>query len=148
MKIIIIEDNDYKNQKIVDFIHSNFIDAHIDSCKSYSSAIALLNSNKYNFAIIDMSLPTFDKDIGTPSSEFRTFGGMDIAKYIKRKKLNLNFIFLTQYISFAVDDKSYDFANLEKIAMETYPTNFKGCVFYDNSSLEWKERVRSLMVQP
>ncbi|HCU2401615.1 TPA: hypothetical protein OUK03_004724, partial [Enterobacter hormaechei] len=78
--------------------------------------------------------------------EFRTFGGMDIAKFIKRKKLTLQYILLTQYISFASDDKSYDLTNIEKMMTDKYPENYRGCIKYDNSSIVWKEAVKELMV--
>ncbi|WP_318388842.1 hypothetical protein [Enterobacter sp.] len=146
MKILIIEDNEYKTQKIIDFITAEFSYAIISTSRSYSSGIRLLSSEPFDFAIIDMSLPTFDNDVGMPSSEFRTFGGMDIAKFIKRKKLTLQYIFLTQYISFASDDKSYDLANIEKMMLEKYPENYRGCIKYDNSSIVWKDAVKNLMV--
>ncbi|RAY88508.1 hypothetical protein DP190_00010 [Enterobacter cloacae] len=146
MNILIIEDNEYKTQKIIDFISSEFPESIISSSRSYSSGVSLLSSESFDFAIIDMSLPTFDKDAGMPSSEFRTFGGMDIAKFIKRKRLTLQYILLTQYISFASDDKSYDLTNIEKMMTDKYPENYRGCIKYDNSSIVWKEAVKELMV--
>ncbi|MFS7195565.1 response regulator [Rahnella inusitata] len=145
MKLLIIEDNEYKSEKIRNFLIEHDKDYYITVTHSYSSAIKSFGEHTFDFAIIDMSLPTFDRVAGEPPGEFRTFGGLDIAKQIHRKKMHLKYIFLTQYDSFADDDKNYSLENIENLAKEKYPINFLGCIYYDNSNVAWKNKILSIL---
>ncbi len=145
MNILIIEDNLYKSDKIRTFMNEIFSDPTITLAHSVSSGIKILNSEKFDLAIIDMSLPTFDKTQGQPPSNPKVFGGLEIAKHIHRKKSKIKYIILTQYKSFAEDDKRYDLTSIKNIFKEKYINNALGCVFYENSSLNWKKEIINIL---
>ena len=145
MNILVIEDNIYKSDKVMVFLRDKFEGVDITLAQSYSSAKKVLTKKVYDFAIIDMTLPSFDRVPGEPAGESRAFGGMDLVKQMQRKKVRIKFLFFTQYKSFAENDKNYTLESIEILTREKYPDDFLGVVYYDNSSVVWKEELMKLM---
>ncbi|MEZ9128124.1 response regulator [Vibrio splendidus] len=138
MKILIVEDGEYKIDRVRSFIIEHYKSAHCKVSQSYSSAIKMLVENEFSLVILDMSLPTFDKTNGNDGGIFRTYGGLDIARQIKRRKLQCDFVFLTQHESF--DDKK-TIQDIHKQSIESYGDRYKGSIFYEHSGYEWKEKL-------
>lgn len=144
MNILLVEDGDYKSKRVFDFIKYEFPDVEITIRKSYSSALKELTSNTFNLAIIDLSLPTFDSDNGEDGGEFRAYGGLDIAKQMKRRKISLPFLFLTQYSSFSNDGTSLKINDIQTIANNEH-VNFLGCIYYEHSNSKWQTELKDII---
>ncbi|WP_337029411.1 response regulator [Pantoea agglomerans] len=145
MKVLIIEDSDFKKNRVRDFLKEEFKDIELEMSSSYNSGLNLLIDNEYDFAIIDMSLPNYDRVPGVPDVEFRTFGGLDLARQIKRRRININFIFLTQYSSFTDKGKYADLESIEIEAKSNHPENFLGCIYYEHAGYDWKDSLVSVV---
>lgn len=141
MKILIIEDSDFKINRVKGFLKEEFNDVDLEMSASYNSGLNLLIDNSYDFAIIDMSLPNYDRVNGAPDVEFRTFGGLDLARQIKRRKINIKFIFLTQYNSFTDKGKYADLHGIELETKNNHPENFLGCIYYEHAGYDWKDNL-------
>ena len=140
MNILLVEDGEYKSERVVEFIQERFKNSTVDLCRSYSSAIKNMIKNDYDLTILDMSLPTFDNN-GQSGGEFRAYGGLDIARQIKRRKINVNFLFLTQYKSFTDNPALGGLEDIDKIAKEEYKDKYLGCIFYEHAGFEWKDEL-------
>lgn len=145
IKILIVEDNMHKRQSIISSIKSSFDDSIIDEAHSFTSAWSLLLNNDYNFALLDMSLPTFDKTDTNTGGTFRVFGGKELARKILRRKINTPFLFISQYKNFSEDKSSHSFDSLRKELIENYPEQCKGFIFYSNANSEWKEEITNII---
>lgn len=142
MKILIVEDGEYKVDRVSNFIKDNFENSECKVARSYSSANKEIVESTYDLIILDMSLPTFDKINGTGGGEFRDYGGMDIARQIKRRKIKSDFIFLTQHESF---DKNETIEDIHNKSLKTYDERYKGSIFYEHSGYEWKEKLERII---
>jgi CheY-like chemotaxis protein len=142
MKILIVEDGEYKVDRVSNFIRDNFKDTTCNVARSYSSANIEIVESTYDLVILDMSLPTFDKVNGTGGGEFRDFGGMDIARQIKRRKIRSDFIFLTQHELFAGKETLED---IHEKSLKNYDERYKGSIFYEHSGYEWKEKLERII---
>ncbi|QHB31808.1 response regulator [Yersinia canariae] len=145
MKIIIVEDNEYKSDRVKEFLLSINNNVTIDIFRSYSSGLKAIVDGFYNLAILDMSLPTFDDDSGSLRGEFRVYGGIDIARKIKRRNISLKFIFLTQYTSFSYDNKSIDLKDVDQSVRDKYPETYAGCIYYEHAGYSWKDELRMVI---
>lgn len=145
MKLLIAEDAEYKLNTIMHFIENEYKEIEIHVTNSYSSAIKSLVSNNFDLAILDMSLPTFDKVDGDEGGEFRTYGGLDIARQIKRRSLLVKFLFLTQYRSFIGDPKLQNSKSIDEKARSLYPEQYLGLIPYENNENLWKEELGRLI---
>ncbi|CAM3616460.1 response regulator transcription factor [Rahnella victoriana] len=145
MKILLVEDSDYKRDRIQDFLKEQVPNIEIEVGASYSSGLNFLVDNSYDLAIIDMSLPNYDRVIGVPDVEFRTYGGRDLSRQIKRRKLNVKFVFLTQFDSFSDKGKNLNLASIEVEEKINHPQNFLGCIYYEHAGYNWKDNLINVM---
>lgn len=145
-KILLIEDGDYKSKRVLEYLNDELKLSSVVLKRSYSSAVKELVEQQYDFVVIDMSLPTFDQKSGEISDDFRAFGGLDIARQIKRRKVDVRFVFLTQYQSLTDDSNSMTIDDIDRLAIEKYPNNYKGCIYYEHAGSSWKEELKQVLV--
>jgi DNA-binding NarL/FixJ family response regulator len=95
IKALIIEDNPYKRDKIKKLLLGKF-EMKIEEADSFTSGWQYLSNDKFDLICLDMSLPTFDQDEIHGGGEFRAFGGKELARKMKRRKIDSKFIVITQ----------------------------------------------------
>jgi len=145
MKTLIVEDNDIKYKKISDFLEDNFKEFTVTRKSSYSSAVKYIKEEAFDFLILDMSLPTYDR-VGLESGgRVRIFGGKEIASQLKRKSITTPFIILTQYDSFTTDNKTIKISDLESEFLENYGSQFHGTIYFDAINISWKCNLESVL---
>ena len=71
--ILVIEDDAYKSDQIVRFAKSVDNDIYICKKESLNSALLEVSKNNYDLIVLDMSLPTFDKN---ETDNFKPYGGL------------------------------------------------------------------------
>ena len=145
-KILLVEDGDYKSKSVLEYLELELYCDNVDVVVSYSSAVRALATGKYELAIIDMSLPTFDQNQDELNNDFRALGGLDIARQIARRRIQVEFVFLTQYESLSTPDNSMSLQEINKFATEKYPEIFKGAIFYEHSGSQWKEKLKEFII--
>ncbi|MEL6116419.1 response regulator [Photobacterium sp. SP02] len=145
-KILLVEDGDYKSKSVLYYLKSDLSCNNVDVVVSYSSAVRSLASGAYELAIIDMSLPTFDQNQDELNNDFRALAGLDIARQISRRNIDVKFVFLTQYESLSTADNSMSLHKINEIAKEKYPDSFKGAIFYEHSGSQWKEKLKEFVI--
>jgi CheY-like chemotaxis protein len=124
MKILLIEDDLYKKDQLEEFLKDSFINLSIDTAMSVNSAKKSLQTDVYDLLILDMSLPTFDISAEEAGGRPQNYGGADILRYLRRKKIMTKSIVVTQYEEF-IDN------SLKRELMEKYEENFAGMVYFD-----------------
>lgn len=145
MKILIAEDNSHKGKKIRELVlDTNPSVECVEAC-SFTSAWRAILESKIDFAILDMSLPTYDIKEGDSGGNFRTFGGKEIARKIFRRSLPVKFVFLTQYEIFNDISGTQSLDSIDKEMAELYPENHKGVILFDATNVQWKEVLANLI---
>lgn len=141
MKIAIVEDNIHKRTKLTSFFDANFKDIDYQEASSYSSGINLIESNEFDLLILDMSMPTYDITKTDSGGKFRTEGGKEILKRLKRKNKLVPFIIVTQYSTFSETTGTKTLEDVRDEVQSLFPEYFKSLIFYDTSSISWKEEL-------
>jgi CheY-like chemotaxis protein len=147
LKILVVEDNDHKLNKIVDFIKVSSVEANIEVSRSFTSGWNKSQANNYDLICLDMSLPTFDKSDTESGGRFRVFGGKEIAKKIKRKNIKSKFLFITHYKNFSDNNKNYSFDELKRELLSEYKGLCLDVIFYSNKTSEWRDKLRSHLME-
>lgn len=142
MKVLVIEDNDYKREKVTTFLKEEFEKITIDEAYSYSSGLDKVLSENYDFLVLDMSLPSFDKKDTENGGRFRTYGGKEIARKMKRKKIKTPFAILTHYSSFSDDSGDTSLDSLIQQLREQNEEWFVGAVYYSGAESSWKIQLK------
>lgn len=146
MNILIIEDNEFKRKKLYDFLINLEYISNIDTAFSYSSGLRKCLNNDYDLLILDMSMPTYDKNSTETGGRFRTYGGREIVRQLQRKKKIKSFIIVSQYPKFSENDETLSLEEIGNSLSETLSEEYIGLVFYDTSSAVWKAELEKLII--
>ncbi|MDN5107114.1 response regulator [Aliarcobacter butzleri] len=147
MKIILIEDNEHKRKKIKDFISNIDKSILIEEAYSYTSGLKKCLENAFDLLIIDMTMPTYDKSSSESGGRFRTYGGKEIIRQLKRKNKEIPFVVVSQYSKFSENNETL---SLEEIAeqLNTISKEFYiDTVLYDTSSSNWKILLENILTR-
>ena len=107
MKILFIEDDDDKRTKIKSFLLEEFYNIDIIDKSSYHSALLeLVSGNMYDFVLMDMSMPNFDKTINDPEGGSpESFAGRNLLQQMNFRNITFPTIVISQFDSFGQVDK-------------------------------------------
>jgi len=141
MKIILVEDDEYKAEQIKGFLEH--MDCKVTIEKSYKSGMQSLVSKEWNFVLLDMTIPSFEYSNIHSSSRNRKFGGRDILNEMKRKNIGIPTAVITQYSVFGEEEISLEELNAE--LLRDFSDIYKGIVFYNASALDWQEHLLSII---
>ena len=146
MKILLIEDEIAKEKDILKYLKEiNYNEVTVKH--SITSGIAEIREHHYNYILLDMSLPIFDTDDAThfDDNEFETFGGNFVLEELDRCDYKAKVIVITAFDILGEGSNRIELQQVEQGLFEDYPDVFAGAVFYDASSVEWKNRIRELL---
>ncbi|MBD5457192.1 MAG: hypothetical protein HDR27_01305 [Lachnospiraceae bacterium] len=142
MKVMIIEDDNNKLKAISDFLDQRSGIEHCYAQTWHSGVVALCSSN-FDLLLLDMSIPCYN---GTPQDEGRLLplGGRDMLFYLRRNKISIPVIIITQYESFGG-------TNLKELDLEfqtEFPQHYIGYVYYNITQDKWKDDLVAFLDHP
>jgi CheY-like chemotaxis protein len=143
MKILIIEDNLLKREKVVKYLQDEH-HATITEAASYNSGLTAAYDSNFDFMVLDMSMPTFDRSEATQGGRFRTLAGKDIATKLKRDGKLAPFIVLTGYKDFSVDSQNLSIEQIHDL-LSTLGEPYKGCVLFNSAEVQWQEKINEII---
>ncbi|NHL00500.1 hypothetical protein G7087_19150 [Rubrivivax benzoatilyticus] len=147
--VLVIEDDEPKQRSIVGYLREVLAeDVEIKTAESLSSAIAVLSDGNVTFAVVDMSIPTFDfvKDRrggGQPQG----FGGADILRFIDSETVCTKSVVITQYEEFVLprDGERRDPRGLEAVLRSELDDRFLGVIHYSGQHGAWRQSLCSAL---
>ena len=140
-ELLLVEDNQHKKDRIIEFINSLNLRINITIASSFSSGAQAIEQAAFDVVLLDLSLPTYDKSEVEPGGRFRTFGGREIARKILRKNIETKIIFITQYESFSDKGKSYTFENLKNELKKESLENYVDMIHFNSAKSTWKDQL-------
>ena len=145
IEILIVEDNQYKLNKIIESISLISVDFHLEVARSFTSGWNKIISKEYALVLLDMSLPTYDQSESESGGKFRVFGGKELGRKMKKKSVPSKFAFITHYKNFSDDNINYSFDELKVELLHDYHGKCLDVIFYNNKSGEWRVQLESLL---
>ena len=148
MRVLLIEDEITKEQDILKFLSELDTEASVEVKHSITSGIAEIREKQYDYILLDMSLPIYDNDDVQylEHNEFETFGGNYVLDELDRIEYDVKVIVITAFDILGEEKKRIELTQVEKGLYEDYPDVFWGAVFYNASSVEWKERLSAYLI--
>ncbi len=149
MNILIIDDDEPKRTEIGRFISESGFSTDLKFSFSYQSGLKSIMTGTYDIVVLDMSLTTYDPTIPNPrGGRPRPFGGLDILKEIKRKKIGISVIVITQFsILKEGETEQMTFDELANHLADNYQDVCLGTIYYQHSDQGWQEHLASLLNQ-
>lgn len=148
--VLVVEDDEPKQRSIVGFLLEVLAsDVEVHTAESLTSAIEVLSEAVVAFAVVDMSIPTFDfmKDRrggGQPQG----FGGADILRFIDSETSVTMSVVVTQYEEFVLPSEGQrkDRQGLEAALRSELDHRFLGVIHYTGQHGEWRQALRDALM--
>jgi CheY-like chemotaxis protein len=145
--VLIVEDDEPKLRAISQFFADEFPEAKVCIAQSLSAAINSLVALHTHFAVVDMSLPTYDFSAdraggGKPQG----FGGADILRFIEAESSWTNSVVLTQYEEFPIPDQvgRRSLSDLSDELRMELGAKFIGVIHYSGQHGEWRSQLKNI----
>lgn len=145
MRILIIEDENNKMQRIASEVRQIRKDAHLVEARSYQSGVQHLMTGRFDFLLLDMSLPIFDMSPEEDGFQVDPFSGRNILAEMKRKNIMVPTAVITMFETFGDGNDLMTLDELDKELAAKYPTIYKGSIYYNSSEINWKDLLRKLI---
>lgn len=144
MNILLAEDDDDKLSQIQVFLDSLSLGDKRDTAKSLQSTLKLLVSESYDLLLLDMTMPNFDRTIYEDGGRPHAFGGREILRQMKRRRISTPVIVITQFDRFGEDP---DIVSLEQLNQELQMNyeNYSGIVQFRGNVDDWKQDLQELI---
>lgn len=136
-KILIVDDDNYKTSNIVQLLNKMNIEPEITIEKALNPGLRKICQENFDIVILDMSMPIFDL---SESSNFNSFGGITFLEEMKRKKISIPTIIVTQYQIFGEGSSQKTSDSIDKMCQENFQ-NYKGLIIYSSLESNWKEKL-------
>lgn len=143
--ILIIEDDSFKADSLVQFLVGYYSDPEIKIAGSLAEAINIVNSDIFNLILVDMALPSHPSVIGGGSPTSLLTGGIDVLLELNYLERNDPCIVVTQYPDIDISGKFYDLTQA-KIEFKTQlGCNVMACIEYKEEESSWQEHLKSIL---
>lgn len=139
--ILLADDSQEKIKYVKEILDANIEYDTLDISNSYNSTTKAIKKKIYDLIILDMSMPTFDPVKGRTNATPRPLAGKDIMSKLHYRSINIPVVILTQFDVFGRLSDAVGLEDLTNDLSDSFPDNFKGCVFYDPQSSLWSNEL-------
>ncbi|WP_175543827.1 response regulator [Atopomonas hussainii] len=115
--------------------------------QALASATALLASEAFDLAIIDMSIHSHEPEAGAGSPLPLSSGGLDVLFEIAYTENNTHCIILTQYPDIEIESLPIPVELAKKEILEKFDVTVAGCVRYLENDNQWKTDITAILEQ-
>lgn len=137
MKVLIIEDDDYKERNIKKYVNKKYVIKKIDIALSLAEAIDAIDNEEYDLIFVDMAIPSHTAQQGEGAPLSLLTGGIDILLELADMKRSDKCVVLTQHPSIEISGEHYP--------LDEAPTRFKtllncdvlACIHYIEEDSSW-----------
>lgn len=144
-KILFIEDNLIKREAVLKVVLTTYPNAEITTKDSFRSGLKELISNSYDILLLDMSLPTWDRESVRKQEGFERFGGETIMREMKRKNKLTPTIVITMFNEFGIGKSFIDLIDLDKHLKSEFDEFYNGYVKYSSSEKKWEDDLQKAL---
>ncbi|ASG03213.1 response regulator [Vibrio anguillarum] len=149
MKILIIEDDDYKVEHLEEYLRELYLNIQIDKAFSVKGAKKLISNFSGDAVLLDMTLPTYDISKESSGGRPQGFGGIEVLRFMEMIESETPVIIVTQFQSFEIKDNNKevtrDISYLKELLEEEDFVNFKGIVQFSSSTEKWKDDLKEFL---
>ncbi|WP_222864306.1 hypothetical protein [Comamonas sp. Z3] len=117
----------------------------IHCCQSLASATALLEKERFDLAIIDMSIHSHDPEAGAGSPFPLSSGGLDVLFEINYSESQAHCIILTQYPDIEIESLPIPIELAKEEILEKFDIEVAGCVRYLENDSSWKVEINRIL---
>lgn len=148
MSALIIEDDEFKTERLRTFLVGEAPRLEIEVARSYKSGLRALVDRPRPLVLLDMTLPTFDIQSGTDGGRPLSLGGRELLRQMKRRLITSPTAVVTGFDTFGSGSEAVTLARLDADLREEFGTFYLGCVYFNATTDDWRDRLRELVRTP
>ncbi|WNH12284.1 response regulator [Thalassobellus suaedae] len=139
-RILIVEDNEKKIEKLRDFLNEEFPEIAVEEKRSYNSALKeiAINYDNYDLILLDMSMQTYDISNEESGGEPEPLAGKNILKQMYLREIPTKVIVVTMYENY-IDGTKIKQLDIE--LSKNFPDNYFGYIFFSHSNFDWAKKL-------
>lgn len=140
-KILFIEDDQYKMEKIKTFIENEFKNVELTIRTSFHGGFEEIvdNPDIYDMILLDMSMQNYDMSASEAGGDPAPLAGKSILTQMYLREINVNVVVVTMYKNF---QDGTEIRGLHTSLAEEFPENYKGYVFFSHEDNEWMNGIK------
>jgi CheY-like chemotaxis protein len=149
VKILLVEDDEYKRDQITEHLHSLRPDAFLVQARSAQSAVRALLNQPFDLVVLDMSLPTFDVTLEEYGGRPQPLGGKEVLIEMERRDRQIPVIVVTQFTQFerlGMPAGELDIEQLDRDLKVDHAEYYWGAIFYDTLGT-WRARLEEAICE-
>ncbi len=145
MKVLIIEDTDYKIEGLSRVVSEALPKARVESARAFHTGIDKLRAFKPDIVLLDMTLPTFETKTGELDGRTRLYGGKEVLAEMEFAGVKSKVIIVTQFDRFGEPPDVIEFPALLKQLSKSFPDLIAGGVYFSNVTTRWRSDLLGLL---
>jgi CheY-like chemotaxis protein len=145
MKILLVEDDTNKMQRLANEVRRIRPDTQIVEARSYQRGLTYLMNEPFDYVLLDMSLPVFDITPEEDGFQVDPFSGRNILSEMERKSILIPTAVITMFETFGEGDDLMTLEELDKQLAIRHPSIYRGAIYYNSSEINWKDALKRLL---
>lgn len=153
MRVLIADDDALKLSELEQKLKELSLDVpglenlSISRAGSYRSTVKKISEERPSVVLLDMSMPTYDVSRKESGGRPRAFGGLEVLRYMKLKRLSAKVIVVSMYTTFESDGLRKTLRQISNEMRKLFPENFVESIHYDPARSDWSDELRSAMAR-
>jgi CheY-like chemotaxis protein len=147
MKLLIVEDDNNKIRQLVQVLREILPEAAPETAHSLQSGLRGVREKHPDLVLLDMTLPTFDIGPDEPGGSTHPFGGREFLRQIRRFKISVPVIVITQFETFGSGPEAITLKALDEELRREHSDVYRGAIYYHAAIQSWKDELRKLLLE-
>ncbi|WFP65115.1 response regulator [Mesorhizobium sp. WSM4904] len=143
--ILLVEDEPFKQRHIEQYVKGVFPSACIETARSVTAAIDIIDERIPDVLLLDMSLPTFDIGEREGGGRPQGFGGIEVIRHMKFSGIACPIIVVTGYEAFPKGSGFVGISELEAELKAEFPEMVEGVLYFNSAFDDWKDPLVALI---
>ncbi|MBY8825183.1 response regulator [Sphingomonas colocasiae] len=144
MSALIIEDDDFKVDRMTGFLQTEAPQLSVEIARSYKTGLRALVAKPRTLVLLDMTLPTFDVQRGSDGGRPLSLGGRELLRQMKRRGATWPVVVVTGFDTFGTGPSHLTLEQLDTELRREFDSFYLGSVYFSATSDTWRDQLRVL----
>lgn len=140
MHILLIEDDQFKQELIEQMIRYSHAGAVISVGRSVQNAVQLLRARIYDRIVLDIALPSHESRAGGAQPASHPSGGIEILLELSYERRSDPVIIVTQYPEVEFNGRFYPLARTRQAFRRLIDVNILDVISFNAQDSNWREQ--------
>jgi CheY-like chemotaxis protein len=145
LHILLVEDDQFKQEPLESAIREIYADAVIDVARSVQQAVKSLRSREFDFITLDIALPSHESRAGSAQPISQPSGGIEVLLELAYDERKDPVIIVTQYPDIEYNGKIFSLSRARQALSVALPVNLLAVIQFSPQDHDWHEQFRKAM---